>query len=177
MQNSDYYFNHLGRIGDDYTDRSQQNVQNYQYANLVLADYFSDKKLENQVQFVSSYPGISLSNSMGNGLSGSVVDQESNLLWKTGQERPIEKLQLFQRPFVTVPYLGKGSCNPIIESQLQQGETVRGKKSVSTVMEQSFYLPQNHPVAYETVQVEEIALGGWSRGGMDTRTTGDSYHK
>ena len=38
---------------------------------------------------------------------------------------------------MTVPYLGRGSCDPTIESQLLQGETVRGKKSVSTVMELS----------------------------------------
>jgi hypothetical protein len=31
---------------------------------------------------------------------------------------PLRKLQLNERLFKTVPYLGRGSCNPVLESQL-----------------------------------------------------------
>ena len=65
------------------------------------------------------------------GISANVVDYESALLNKVGAERPLEKLQLHQRPFITVPYLGRGNGDPTLESQLQQGENISEKKSVS----------------------------------------------
>ena len=89
----------------------------------------------------------------------------------------MEKLQLFSRPFVTVPYLGKGSCDPALESRLQQGEPVTEKKSVSTIMEKSFGAYSLYPtdskmenqVKDASHTVEEAAMEGWVRGGMSTR--------
>jgi len=86
-------------------------------------------------------------------------------------------LNLVQRPFLTVPYLGKGSCDPAIESQLQQGELSSDKKSTSTVMEQSFMSHSLYPtddkmkerVKNPAFSVEEVAMDGWVRGGMTTR--------
>ena len=102
---------------------------------------------------------------------------ESSLLLKTEQERPLEKLQLFQRPFHTVPYLGRGSVDPGLESQLQQGEMATDKKSVSTVMEKSFAAYSLYPtddkmenqVKDASHTVEEAAMDGWVRGGSATR--------
>tara|TARA_B110000967_G_C18901767_1_gene576094 strand:- start:1161 stop:1580 length:420 start_codon:yes stop_codon:yes gene_type:complete len=113
----------------------------------------------------------------GNGIGGQVVDNESNLLLKTEQERALEKLQLFERPFKTVPYLGRGSCDPALESQLQQGEMMSEKKSVSTIMEKSFADYSLYPtdnkmekqVSDASHTVEEAALDGWIRGGASTR--------
>jgi hypothetical protein len=117
----------------------------------------------------------------GTGLDGTVVDDESQLWLKVGQQRPIDKLQLMQRTFLTVPYLGRGSCDPTIESQLIQGETVRGKKSVSTIMEKSFIDPRTYPLEkglVERVQdgshvIQELAMDGWVRGGSNTRESGE----
>jgi hypothetical protein len=114
----------------------------------------------------------------GTGLSGSVIDAESLLTLKVSQERPLEKVQLMERPFLTVPYLGRGSCDPALESQLQQGEMVSDKKSVSTVTESSFSKYALYPtddnmeerVKNPSYTVEEAALDGWVRGGMMTRT-------
>jgi hypothetical protein len=91
-------------------------------------------------------------------------------------ERSYEKVQLFTRPFLTVPYLGRGSCDPTLESQLQQGDWVRGKKSVSNLTENNIDTPEAFPLSSSN-KVEEIALGGWSRGGVDTRTTVDEYFR
>jgi hypothetical protein len=82
-----------------------------------------------------------------------------------------------ERPFLTVPYLGRGSNDPVLESQLQQGEIVSDKKSVSTIMDKSFANYSLYPLdskMEEKVQnpkysVEEAALNGWVRGGMATR--------
>jgi len=173
---SDYVFNGLSRIGNDVTDNSQFNIQNARFSNLVLTNYFSDKVSNSHVNFTTQYPGLSYTGHIGPGIGGALVEDENNILWGTEQERPLEKLQLFSRPFTTVPYLGRGSCDPTLEAQLLQGEYVRSKKSVYTSdVENSFYEPNNYPGPVVVNSVEEVALGGWSRGGVDTRTTGDKY--
>lgn len=178
MLKSDCILNSASRIGNDITDMSQFNIQNGKYSNLVLTNYFSDKVSDAHVNFVTQCPGLTYTGYIGPGVGGALVEEQTNLLWRTEQERPLEKLQLFARPFATVPYLGRGSCDPTLESQLLQGEYVRSKKSVYTSdVEKSFYEPNNYPVHIVQSSVEEVALGGWSRGGVDTRTTGDKYSK
>ena len=119
----------------------------------------------------------------GSGVGGRVVDYESLLLNQAEQDRPLEKVQLMQRIFATVPYLGRGAGNADIESQLQQGEIIDHKKSTSTIMEKSFmpYSMQltdynmNERVANPAYTVEEVAMEGWVRGGTDARNL--SYKK
>jgi len=174
---SDYIFNQLGNISDDNTDMTQRSLQNTHFSNLVLTNYFRDKISNEQIEFISKYPGLDNNGVIGPGIGGALIDGESNLLFSTKQERPLEKLQLFARPFLTVPYLGRGSCDPTLESHLLQGEVVRGKKSVTTVMEQNYATKTIFPLPEQINAVEEVALGGWNRGGSDTRTSGDKYTK
>ena len=91
--------------------------------------------------------------------------------------RPLEKLQLYPRPFLTVPYLGRGGGNPSLESQLQQGEIVNDKKSVSTMSEVSFsdYMTFNSDskmtsrIANPANSIQELVMDGWVRGGAASR--------
>jgi len=123
------------RIGNDLTDQTQSNIQNTNYLNRVLQPFPNTRNVE----FATQFPGMmTQSNARGGlGLGESEIQQESILFWNE-QERPLERIQLFPRPFLTIPYLGKGSCDPVVESKLMMGEMVRGKKSVSTVMEDNF---------------------------------------
>jgi hypothetical protein len=175
---SPYLFNNTDRIGSDKIDQTQNNVHNTRYANHNLASFFSENTSSQHVDFAVQQPTMSFSGiSHGNGLNGNVIDHESNLIIQTEQTKPFEKLQLFQRPFATVPYLGRGSCDPDLESQLQHGEVVAGKKSVSTIMDKSFSQYQMYPtddkmeerVNNASYTVEEAALDGWVRGGKSTR--------
>lgn len=172
---SDYTFNQSGRLGAEPVDQSQQTLQNTKYLTSVLNPYLSDKSDRGFVQFATQYPGMMVSGTNGGlGLGGESVVHESNLLWKSDPQRPQEKLSLQTRPFLTVPYLGRGSCDPTLESQLFQGETVRGKKSVTTVMEQNFFPLDQYPMdsakrANAGNTVEEMALDGWARGGKSSR--------
>jgi len=175
---SHYLFNNTDRIGSDKTDQTQNNVHNTRYANHSLASFFSENTSSQHVNFAVQQPTMTFSGiSHGNGLNGNVIDDESNLVIKTEQTKPFEKLQLFQRPFASVPYLGRGSCDPALEAQLQHGEVVAGKKSVSTIMDKSFSQYQLYPtddkmeerVNDASYTVEEAALDGWVRGGKSTR--------
>lgn len=184
MFESNYKFHQSDRLGNDMVDRTQRTIQNTAQLNHVMSDYHPDKMANTHMDFATQYPGVMVSGTNGGtGLGGFGVEHESNLLWKSKEERPLEKLQLFTRPFLTVPYLGRGSCDPTLESQLMQGETVRGKKSVSTVMEQNFLPLDQYPLDSQKrakansghSSIEELALDGWARGGKTTRDLEEKY--
>jgi hypothetical protein len=174
-----YFFNQLDSISSDSTDASQRNVQNVKFGNYQLSNYFSrDARDNDHLNFALNHKSVLVNGVNGGvGLGGNVIDVDSQLTVKQEWERPLEKLQLNQRPFATVPYLGRGSCDPSLESQLLQGEFFGDKKSVTTIMEQSFMGYTIHPtdakmeeqVANPKYTVEEAALDGWVRGGATTR--------
>ena len=176
-----YQFYNHDRLGDDSNCESQRTAQNLRYDNYLHEGFFQQNN--DQIQFATSLPAVVPNGlSHGSGLSGSIIDMDSSLVIKSEQERALGRLQLLQRPFVTVPYLGRGSCDPVIESQLMQGEAVADKKSVATIMSQSFMGYTMRPSDAKLEQratnpkfsVEEAALQGWIRGGSNTRNTNDS---
>lgn len=181
-QVSDYRFNSVSRIGQDAVDATTRNIENSRYSSYNTASFFGDKITNSQLDFVSRQPTMMVyGTALGAGIGGSLVDEDSRVVIKSVQQREFEKLQLFSRPFVTVPYLGRGSVDPILESQLQQGEPIHDKKSVSTIMDKSFFNYTQYPLDEEMKKrvtdtkntVEETALKGWVRGGAATRDIND----
>lgn len=176
---SNYFFDNLGRIGADSTDNTQQTQQNIKRANYMLSNFYNEVLSDSHVDFAVQQPNIMFSGlTHGTGLSGSVIDIDSKLMiTDPNNERPLEKLQLMERPFITIPYLGRGSCDPSLESQLQQGEIISDKKSVSTLSENSFlgytiFSSDNKMVdrvKNPSNTVEEAAMDGWVRGGASSR--------
>ena len=173
-----YMFHNSDRIKSYNTDQTQNTIHNTRFANHMLADYFSQNTTNQHVQFAVNQPAMTFNGvSHGIGAAPAVVQDESKLLIKTEQTNPAERLQLFTRPFVTVPYLGRGSANPDLESELFFGEPVHEKKSVSTVMDKSFspYMLQpldgemEERVQNAALNVEESAMEGWIRGGAASR--------
>lgn len=183
-----YTFNNLGRIGSDLTHSSQHAVHNTRFANHLLADYTSETISDGHITFASKFPTMNITGTAhGTGLNGNIIDNNSELTLNTKQNRPLEKLQLNPRPFATIPYLGRGSVDPVLETQLIQGENSNEKKSISTIMEQSFSDLSTQPVTDKMkdrvtsakFNVEEAALDGWVRGGVSTRelTSHTKYNK
>ena len=178
---SHYSFFNSDRIGSDSVDNTQKTLENTRYSSYALANFFNysqPTESSQYVNFATQQPNVMFSGvSNGRGLVGSLVDSDSNLTIKTHQERSLEKLSLAQRPFATIPYLGRGSCDPLLEAQILQGETSQDKKSVSTIMSQSFMDYSLYPVDAEMKNrvndtrntIEESALAGWVRGGVQTR--------
>ena len=165
---TDFLFNAMGRIG---VDSTQRNLSNTRYAEYTLDGVQNG---DSYVQFATSAPTINFRGTVGGGLPGSAVDFDSLLMIKAEQQRAFEKLQLVQRPFATVPYLGRGAIDPALESQLRQGEAASERKSVSTNSETTHV---EYPimdsvkdrVTNPNYSVEEAALDGWVRGGQASR--------
>ena len=173
---SDFMFNNMGRIGSDVTDNSQRNISNERYSSYLLNNYFNNS--DDTVRFATLQPTVNFrGNGGGSGLSGSVIDNESNLSINSNKSREFEKLQLFQRPYLTVPYLGKGSNNPDLESQLLQGELTSDKKSIATISTLPYIDYSTYPLMDSVknrmndpkYSVEEIGLDGFVRGGTSSR--------
>jgi len=170
-----YPFNNTDNMKDQ-LDNTLLNISNNQYMKYLLSDY--NVNSSSYVQFATKQPSVLFSGIVhGNGINGHVVDNETALTMKNTNDRPLEKLQLNQRPFATVPYLGKGGFDPTLESQLQQGEIASDKKSINTITEQSFMGYSLYPtdtkmqerVSNPSYNVEEYALDGWIRGGIPSR--------
>jgi hypothetical protein len=180
---SDFSFFNMGRIGADAVDNTQRNVYNTRFANYTLSNFFSENVSDSHVQFATTQPNVMFTGVSGVGVNSSGVDVDSLLRLNRTNERSLEKLQLHERPFLTVPYLGRGSCNPVLESQLIQGETSNDKKSVSTIMSKSFMEYSLYPtddrmeeqVKNPAHTIQEYAMDGWVRGGILSRElAGDS---
>jgi hypothetical protein len=172
-----YKFNNMGSLRSDITDQTQQNIQNTRFGSYTLSNYFSDSSTDRQINFATQQPGLFVNNG---GVAGAVIDVESKLFNKIENSRPAEKLQLFERPFATVPYLGRGGGDPTLEAQLQQGEMIRNLKSVGTVSENTYIDYGQYPMQDELRRqitnpanfVQEMAMDGWIRGGASARESG-----
>jgi hypothetical protein len=175
---SDFFFNNLGRIGSDTTDNTQRNISNSKYSSYILEDLYGNNLSDNHVNFATSAPTINFRGSGGGaGIPSTVIENDSELVIKGNQERNLERLQLLQRPYITVPYLGRGSVNPDVESILLQGEQVHDVKSTSTIMDKSFIDYSTTPlmgdvqarVTNPVYSIEEVASQDWVRGGVASR--------
>lgn len=182
---TDYYFNKLGRIGTDISDNTERNTQNSKFSNYALTTFFTNESVNEHKTFANNQHILFNGNIGGKGLNGQLIDYDSELMLKTTNERYLETLNLNQRTYLTIPYLGKGSVDPVIESKLLCGENSSERKSVSTVMDKNFHdyqtlhRPDNnnnnaHDMNYA---MDELPQNDWVRGGKASRRYSDDAEK
>lgn len=180
VQNNNFY--NQTRIGEDNCGVSQLNIQDAASSNYMLQSYYlNDCGMKKPIIFATSQPNVNFSAAGGAGnqcgIGGCNIESNSNLLIGSVQTHPKCKISLFQRPFATVPYLGRGPSNAVLESQLQQGGAISNKKSINNLSEVSYGPISNYPLIpslRDTVTnpkylVEGAAAEGWVRGGVPTR--------
>lgn len=129
-------FNASTRLRDDFTDLSQTNLTNLQYQTATLTPLRVDNPY--QVHVVRGMANSTGGNA-GPGLGAQSVRVESSLIWSTGAARaPGVKTPagLNPRPFLTVPYMGRGSVNIAEDDAVRRGEYVHypdGTKQATVV--------------------------------------------
>ena len=134
-----YTFDSPNRIGLDSCNISQTDIQNVASCNYMTQNYFaSDCSMKNPIALATSQPGIMYNGGYNTGAGGCNINDNSQLLIGTIQTHPKSRIDLFQRPFATVPFLGRGSVNPVMEAQIQQGEQIVNKRSVNNLSEKSY---------------------------------------
>jgi hypothetical protein len=172
----DYNFNQSTRMGYDRTDFSQHILQNSEYANYMLDGFRPACPLSNAIEFATSQPNINFTGSFQTSVGGSNISENSQLLIND-LSRSKCRISLSQRPYSTVPYLGRGKCDPMLESQIQQGDFANNKKSINPSSEVSYIQYAQTPLL-PTVKatisnpanlIESNAADGWIRGGLPSR--------
>lgn len=173
-----YTFDNMSRIGNDACCIDQTTIQNVAACNYMTQNYFAtDCSMRNPIALATSQPGVMYNGGYNVGAGGCNIDDNSKLTIGTIQTHPRCRIDLFHRPFVTVPYLGRGAVNPVVESQIQQGEQIVNKKSVNSFGENSYYKYQQTPllpVIEDRIndpgnKIESMASNGWIRGGVPSR--------
>jgi len=173
-----YTFDNTSRLGNDQCCISQTDIQNVASCNYSTQNYFaSDCSMKNPIELATSQPGIMYNGGYNTGAGGCNIDTSSKLLIGTIQTHPKSSIDLFHRPFATVPFLGRGSVNPIMESQIQQGEQIVNKRSVNTLSEKSYIKYHQTPLLpavqerlnNSATKIENDASDGWIRGGVPSR--------
>ena len=175
---SSYAFGNMSRIGLDDCSHSQKDIQNMGFNNYLLQNFFSsDCSMQNPINLATSQVGVNYIGGHNTATGGCNIDDSSNLQIGTIQTYSKSKIDLFHRPFATVPYLGRGVVNPVMESQIQQGEMEINKKSVNNLGEKCYSKYYTTPllssvqerITNPAFSVEGVASAGWIRGGIPSR--------
>ena len=112
----------------------------------------------------------------GHGFGNAVVDDNTKL--RVGRTRKFPKCpnQLFARPYLTVPYMGRGPGNMVLESQIFPGEDTSSSKACNTlsgVTIPHYFTPLvphlEHNIQNPEHIVQEHVDEGWVRGGNPSR--------
>jgi hypothetical protein len=172
METSHPFLN-ISRIGEDHCYVDQKQIQNAAECSYMLQNYFTkDCDMSNAKELATMQPGINFVGGYGIGCK---VEDNSRLLLGSIQTHPKCHINLFQRPFVTVPLLARGYGNPVMESQLQQGQTGSNKRSITGLAEKRMFRNQylvpevKDKITNPKYLVEEAASPDWIRGGIPSR--------
>ena len=175
---SNYTFENMSRIGNDSCYLDQETIQNNSASNYLLQNYFAnDCSMKTEFVLATTQPCVLYEGGYYVGAGGCNIDENSNLTIGTIQTHPKCRIDLFQRPFATVPFMGRGSVDPILEAQIQQGENITNKRSVTNLPEKSYLKYSQTPLLPDVKQkienpaycVESVASEGWVRGGVPSR--------
>jgi hypothetical protein len=175
-----YMFDSLSRIGNDACGITARELQNIKTESYLTTNYVSkDCGMKKSINFATGQPNVFYKGGIGsnNGAGGCNVNSETRLQLGNKPTRHKCRLTLQQRPFLTVPFLGKGPAQPVFEAKMQQGAQITDKKSCRVLMEKSFmghYLTPMIPSLNSTIQnpanlIEQVAADGWIRGGLPSR--------
>jgi len=171
-----YTFDSISRIGNDNVAIDQRNIQNMNNANYRLENYYPNCPMSTAIEFATKQPQVFYKGSHEGGVKGCEIDANNDLKY-THITKPACKLTLSTRPFLTVPYLGRGLGDSDTEFMLRAGENALNKKTVNPLMENDFTEHKNYPLI-EPLQntinnsaylIEEDAMSGWTRSGVSAR--------
>ena len=141
----------------------------------TLSNYNTcDCKMSDVVKFATENPYMKFKD--GYGVSECNINDSSKLRVGKTRKNPKCKNQLFHRPYLTVPYMGNGSGNAQIETQLVPGEDTTQKKqcnSLSGITIDNFFIPLvknlKDNIQNPNYLIQENADSKWIRGGIPSR--------
>ena len=168
-----YNFNNLARMREDVPYISQRELDNKEYSDYNMVQFHDINNAEN---LAYSQPNINLSGYFGPDGSRNRVIESDTYLKQAELTNLNNKISLQERPFLTVPYLGRGKCEPVTESMLRKGKLTNIPNSSSgsiSELNHNNITPMVDSVKKSITNpkylVEGVADPNWVRGGVMTR--------
>lgn len=169
----DFQFDQLSRIGSDSTAFTQENMLNTHHANYTTYNPYI-MNCDGPIDVATRQPNVFFKSGSNLGPGGCNVDQ-STILSKSVLTNPHIKISLHERPYKTVPFLGKGNVDVAVENGLFWGDTLREKKSTVLMNEKQPIDLENFPLMNKDRftdprrHIEQSAAKDWVRGGVPSR--------
>ena len=170
----DFVFNNMSRIGTDEYNYTQENLMNKSHLGYNTSNFseLSDRKA---IDLASSHPTMNLKGGFQVSPNGGNIDKNGELM-NSKLTNMNFKINLHERTFKTVPYLGRGNVDVGLENDLRKGDTLREKKSFVKINETCQVDVGKYPMQNKVKtglnskhMVEESAAKGWVRGGLPSR--------
>jgi len=169
----------LSSLGNDKCEICVQTRQSEFPGMYMTSNYHSCKcEAPNVSRVANSQPNIYYRDGYGQtSMDGCNIDQNSML--RNGQiitKQGNCKQQLYERPYLTVPYMGRGVGNTCTESELITGDQTGSKPACNTLAEVTFnpnFIPMIPCLSFNVQNpkhlIPETVKAGWVRGGVPSR--------
>lgn len=167
------------RLGNDKCEISTDTKQSEYSGKYMTSNYHScDCNDPNVSDIAYSQPNIYHRDGYGyTSMFGCNIDDDSKM--RNGSiitHQGNSKIQLFARPYLSVPFMGRGIGNSCTESELITGDQTGIKRQCNTLSEiniPNYFTPLvpclEHNVQNPKHLITESASKGWVRGGVPSR--------
>lgn len=169
---SEFLFDNMTGINNDNCGLEQRAIQDNKYYAYISQNYgIQNSTLKDVKLLATSQPGLLYNGGHSISAGGENIDKSSELTIGGIQTHPRCKIDLFQRPFASVPYLGRGNVDKSLESQIQQGIMTPSRRSLT--QEKHTYTPLLIPeLKKDFAKSPHVSEVFSRRGGISSR---DSY--
>jgi hypothetical protein len=174
----DRMFDTSARIGDDPCDLTNRNKENIAAANYLLQNFSTQQSIDRAMNLAAQEPNMRVSGSPGGGIRGDNIDLNSRLRIPDCLSGEVG-VNVQQRMFLTVPYLGRGVQNTTLENELMlRGVVSHENKKTESDNGEISHIDRLYTPLLPTIEqkvsnpancVESIAHSGWIRGGLPSR--------
>ena len=174
---TNFTFNNLTGIDNDNTIIGQSNIANTKFSSYTTADLLSNCNMNKTMDIATSQPYVFPNGAPYTNGCDIYHGLDVDMRLSKYENKFKSEIDLNQRPYVTVPYLGKGAVNAELEMKIQSGVSIVNKKTTNNLSENSdidyTYTPML-PELQASIQnpenlIEGVASKGWVRSGIPTR--------
>lgn len=145
---STYNFDNMSNVNNDKLYVTQKSIQDKSICQYQMQNFRDNNVYMN---IATSQAGIQFKGGHGMSHDGKNINDSSKLLLKSipggKADGPID---LWQRPFLTVPYVGRGTVDPTMEMEMKKGLLYSNRKMNTSTSE------NNHTTYIYTPLLNEI---------------------
>lgn len=178
---SDRPFHNLTGLENDNCYKTQRHIQSTKKNEYLLTNFYGDQSsdcgMSKPLHVATSQPGINFKMHVAAGRYGCSEDHYKALRIDTLNVTPRTKLMLNKRPYLTVPYMGRGVFNADVHSKIRVGDAINrnvasSQRDLTTASKHSLDDYPFLPLVRDTVSNPEnyiVESEGWVRGGIPSR--------